>query len=391
MGQNMNRLLFEGRTLAGIVSSIIRQNDPHIAFKRLDWERMFRLADYHKVANVVYLGVLGHRDEIPEKWHSRFFERYQESLQFGEHCKESIKEVLTWLDMREVSCTILASEFVRDYYQIAEAAENSPVQILLDEENYFLAKGYLIDLGYEIDAKYKGAGEQMNKVSSISVILYKSFPFRTGRYEKNMTRLLETAFIKEPYENIMMLPPESEFIYRMAGAAYRYVVDELTLREVLDLFLCHKAWRNRINMEAVWKRLDDFQIGGLAENILRIAYMWFSDKKDNYFADKPVEDMAVYDVLEERLLTKGILNHENDIEAIRLQKLIQKEIDKEKKKEGREILGEKIGEYFRGVRKRLRWAFPDYHYMSSIYPIVEKIPILLPVFWVVRGVRILVS
>ena len=67
------------------------------------------------------------------------------------------------------------------------------------------------------------------------------------------------------------------------------------------------------------------------------------------------------------------------------------EIDKEKKKEGREILGEKIGEYFRGVRKKLRWAFPDYHYMSSIYPIVEKIPILLPVFWVIRGVRILVS
>ena len=176
-----------------------------------------------------------------------------------------------------------------------------------------------------------------------------------------------------------------------AGAAYRYVTDELTLREVLDLLLCHKAWRNQINMEAVWKRLDDFQIRGLAENILRIAYMWFGDKKDNYFADKPVEDMAVYDVLEERLLSKGILNHENDIEAIRLQKLIQKEIDKEKKKEGREILGEKIGEYFRGVRKKLRWAFPDYHYMSSIYPIVEKIPILLPVFWVIRGVRILVS
>ena len=127
MVQNMNRLLFEGRTLVGIVASIIRQDALHIVFKRLDWERMFRLADYHKVANIVYLGVLGHRDALPERWHSRFFERYQESLQFGEHCRDSIKEVLTWLDMREISCTILTSEFVRDYYQIAEAAENSPV------------------------------------------------------------------------------------------------------------------------------------------------------------------------------------------------------------------------------------------------------------------------
>ena len=66
MVQNMNRLLFEGRTLVGIVASIIRQDALHIVFKRLDWERMFRLADYHKVANIVYLGVWGHGDALPQ-------------------------------------------------------------------------------------------------------------------------------------------------------------------------------------------------------------------------------------------------------------------------------------------------------------------------------------
>ena len=54
----MNRLLFEGRSLVEIVASIIRQDDGHVPFNRLDWERMYRLADYHKVANTVYLGLL---------------------------------------------------------------------------------------------------------------------------------------------------------------------------------------------------------------------------------------------------------------------------------------------------------------------------------------------
>ena len=49
----MNQLLFEGRSLVGIVSSIIRQDDRRISFSRLDWERVYRLADYHKVANIV--------------------------------------------------------------------------------------------------------------------------------------------------------------------------------------------------------------------------------------------------------------------------------------------------------------------------------------------------
>ena len=79
----MNQLLFEGRSLVGIVSSIIRQDDRRISFSRLDWERVYRLADYHKVANIVYIGLLGYREAVPDKWRDRFFRRYQESLQLS--------------------------------------------------------------------------------------------------------------------------------------------------------------------------------------------------------------------------------------------------------------------------------------------------------------------
>ena len=81
----MNQLLFEGRSLVGIVSSVIRQDDLRVAYSRLDWERMFRLADFHKVSNIVYLGILGKGDSLPDKWRDRFFERYQEALLFGEN------------------------------------------------------------------------------------------------------------------------------------------------------------------------------------------------------------------------------------------------------------------------------------------------------------------
>lgn len=193
----MNQLLFEGRSLVGIVSSIIRQDDLKVSYSRLDWERMFRLADYHKVASIVYLGVLGYREALPEKWQTRFFERYQESLLFGGSYHDSVKEVLTWLNTRKISCTLLASESVRDLYQIRETADTSPLQLLMDEENYNLAKGYLIDMGYETDLVYEGCGERMQKTPGISIALYHRLPFRTAGYQKNMRRLLESAHIKE--------------------------------------------------------------------------------------------------------------------------------------------------------------------------------------------------
>ncbi len=384
----MNQMVMEGRALTGIVSSIIRQDTMKVPLSRLDWERMYRLADYHKVANIVHLGVLGYRESLPDKWRERFFERYQQALLYGVNCKDSVKEVLTWLDLRKISCTILMSETVRDYYPIPETADNSSLQILLNQENFSLVKGYLIDLGYETDQVYEEVGERFSRINAVSVVLFYKLPFRTARYERDMKRLLESAILRESYQHIRTLSLEGELIYRMAGAAYHYVTDELTMREVLDLQLCHRTWRDHVRLDAVERRLKDFQVEELSEKILRISYMWFGDKKDDFYEHLP-DDMPAYDRLEERLLTRGIVNQEMDEQALNLQKLIQKELQKEQKEVERQQRRRKREERREKVKRWLRWAFPDYHYMSSIYPSLEKLPFLLPVYWIARGVRLL--
>ena len=64
--------------------------------------------------------------------------------------------------------------------------------------------------------------------------------------------------------------------------------------------------------------------------------MWFGDKDDNYFNDQP-EDLTVYDILEDRMLTSGEVNNEKDEQALTLSKKIQKEIDKERRAEEKEL------------------------------------------------------
>lgn len=384
----MNQMVMEGRALTGIVSSIIRQDTLKVPLSRLDWERMYRLADYHKVANIVHLGILGYRESLPDKWRERFFERYQQALLYGVNCNDSVKEVLTWLDTRKISCTVLMSETVRDYYPIPETADNSSLQILLNQDNFSLVKGYLIDLGYETDQVYEEVGERLSRINAVSVVLFYRLPFRTARYDRDMKRLLESAILRESYQYIRTLSLEGELVYRMAGAAYRYVTDELTIREVLDLQLCHRTWRDHVRLDAVERRLKDFQVDELAEKILRISYMWFGDKKDNFYEHLP-DDMPAYDRLEERILTRGIVNQETNEQALNLQKLIQKELEKEQKEVERQKRRRRREERREKVRKWLRWAFPDYHYMSSIYPSLEKLPFLLPVYWIARGMRLL--
>lgn len=384
----MNQLLNDGRALEGIVSSIIRQSTLRVAPSRLDWERMYRIADYHKVANIVYLAILGNSDSVPDKWKAHFFERYQESLLFGNNYKESVKEVLTWLDKRSISCIVLTSEVLRDFYQIPEAAYTDPLRLFMDAKSYDLVRGYLIDLGYEVDQVYEGAGERFYRKSELTIVMYYKLPFRTARYARSMQKLLEGACVRESYRYIRALTVEGEFVYRMAAAVYHYVTDELTMREVLELQIYHKAFREHIRMDTVRRRLAEIKIDELAEKLLKLSYMWFSDHTDEYY-EGPPENMSEYDTLEERLITRGMINHETDRQALDLEKRIRKELDKEKKAEKYQRLKEKIKESWERVRKMMRWIFPDYRYMASIYSILDKVPILLPVYWIVRDMRLL--
>jgi len=383
----MDRLIFEGRFLVNLVGSVMRQDALRPIRSHLDWEKMFRTADYHKVANIIYLGMLGNTERVPDRWKEHFFERYQEALFYGDVCTNAEKEVLTLLDMKEISCTILTSCGIRNFYHVAEMAGNSPLRLYLNQEGYLDAKGQLVDLGYETSQSFGEYGERMSRVAGFHVEIYHKLPFRTKYYEKFMTRLLERSFIREPYHYIRTMSAEDRFVFRLAQASYLYVVDDLRMRELLDLYLYYKTWGEKMNWDYIGKKMVELGVDGLAKKLLRISCMWFGTREDTASMEQP-EDMGVFDILENRILSRGTISKETDEQALKLAKLIKQEEEGEKKKAKRDAFFKKIKKNFDAFKRKLRWIFPEYQYMSAIYPILEKIPLLLPLCWLMRGLRL---
>lgn len=382
----MNRLIFEGRFLVNMAATIVRQDDMRIIHKRVNWEQMYRIADYHRIANMIYLGILGNGEMVPPRWRDHFFERYQQALRFGEACEDGEREILTLLDMMKVPCIILASCAVRTFYQIQETAGNSPLRLYLDHDSYVMAKGFLVDLGYETDQNFSGCGERMRRSSGFTVEIYYKLPFRTRLYEKNMLLLMEHAYLKTSYQYVRTLSLEDRFIFRMAQAIYHYVTDELIIREMLDLFLYHQKWREQMNQEYVNRKLGDMRIDELSAKLLHLVYMWFGSSEEKAEI-KAVENMEAYDVMENRLLSQGAITKETDQQALILAKLISQDINKENRLEKWNRIKRKCGKCWAAFMKKVRWVFPEYKYMCAVYPILEKISILLPLCWLRRLVR----
>ena len=382
----MERLIYEGRFLVNTVGGIMRQDDLREMYGRVNWEKMFREADYHKIANIIYLASLGKGDEIPERWRERFFERYQKALRFGDVYREAQQEILMMMEMMNLPCFVISSYAIRELYPVPEMAACGLLKLLVDEKSYVLAKGYMVDLGYETDYSYKGYGEHMKNSAGFDMEIYYKLPLRTRLYDKNMKLMLETAPFWGRYKYVRGFSLENQFVYMLASAAYAYVTDALLIRNVLDLYVFHRMWKEKMNIESIEKRMEGFRVDELGKKILQIAYMWFGSKGEKASDGLP-EDIKVYDILENRILSRGVLNNETDQQALKLERLVQREINREQFREKRAAFTEKWRKRRKNIGRMLRWVFPEYKYMCVIYPILEDFSILLPICWIWRGIR----
>lgn len=390
----MNQVLFEGRFLVSMISTIIQKGALHVRYGRMDWERLFRTADYHRVANIIYLGLLGNGGLVSERWMSRFFERYQECLNNGDNCETGEREVLTLLDMEQIPCIILSSSTVRGLYELPETADLSPLRLYLGPDMYVRVKGYLVDLGYETTQTYLDYGERMHRLSGLNVDIYRKLPFKTRYYEKGMRNLTLRARVRNGGKTVRILSAEDRLVYRMASMAYQYVTDELLIRDMLDLFLYHRAWRSHLDGEYVTKKLQDFRVDVLAYKLLRLSYMWFGQKEDKEYiqSEGPLEDVVSFDILENRIFSRGGEDgkeKETDPQALGLNRLLQKDEDRELRKLRHQSFRRKVAERKKAISRFFQWVFPDYKYMSALYPNLEKAPLLLPLYWIFRGIRLI--
>ncbi len=356
----MDRSFYEGRLIVNIVGGIMRQDHLFpVHSKKLNWERIYRTADYHEVANIVYLGILGASEEMDPFWKEKFFESYRTAMRMNDTCSGEEAAVLGMLDRIAVQCVILGSSSIREFYEIPEAAGNTPLRLLFSEEDYPRAKGYLIDIGYEVDEHFKNHGEHMVNAAGFPLEIYRRIPMETELIQTNMRKLIDGAYRDPHFQGISGLSMEYGYIYRMTETVYLYCIDHLTIRYLLDTFQMYCAYRDDMDMDLVTDRLGRMRINEIADCLLQIAAMWFGAKNDPLLSG-PKDDLSVYDYMENRILSNGLTGTVEKLgQASELREDIrhtaekaQKQAEKLRRKEEKRMAGKaKIG-FFSRFRKK---------------------------------------
>lgn len=361
---------YEERYLLTLVASVVNQTKSPVPARRVDWGAVYRLADFHHVANVAYYGIMG-IEGIPQAWRDRFFERYRESASRIEPMEKGeilLKEVFEQCQLPSV---VLFGSQLRDLYPVREMSYVDRIEILADTG----ARAEVRQILEELDFSWRKSDEAnvsaYYKIPGIQVCIREALPFLSKEIKRYFQDFLPSLLPMEDYEFVCEMPLEVEYIYRAARITERYATGDIEIRDLMDLWLLCKRYRERMDWDLIKKEAEGVIPEKFLVHIMMLMDIWFGK------AQIPPDELDVFEGMENYILTKGEEGTEVSAKLLPLMKKVADTYQRNRKKEA--------------FRKQVLWLFPEYEYMVGLYPVLETAEILLPLYWILRLLRTLVN
>ncbi|MBE7056438.1 MAG: hypothetical protein E7388_03230 [Ruminococcaceae bacterium] len=157
---------------------------------------------------------------------------------------------------------------------------------------------------------------------------------------------------------------EDTFIHLFNHFARHYRSGGIGIRHVLDLYV-YRMKNPDMDEKYIYREMCVLKLQDFYKNVLSLLDVWFGDG----------ESSEATDLISDTILQSGswgnVTSH-----------VLSKEVTKANKK----------GELSSSRRKLVVSSlFPPKSYMAVNYKVVERYPFLLPLFWVIRGVEVLIS
>lgn len=152
------------------------------------------------------------------------------------------------------------------------------------------------------------------------------------------------------------LSVEDHFIYLITHFAKHYRDAGAGIKSVIDIWL-YKKKHTEMDMKYVKAQLKRLKLSNFADNVFRMAGVWFDDEKEDNLTSR----MSAFVIKSTAFGT-----YENQVLAKTIREYQDKDIGK-------------------AVKYRyLDALFPKLEHMKQIYPVLNKMSVLLPVFWLIR-------
>lgn len=356
---------YEERYLITLLSAVMNQKTAPEPIRQLDWEKLYRLADYHHVAHSVYYGIMGLEEEIPQSVRQRFFDKYLEAVHRTERLRSGETEICKLLERGRVNCFILSYADIAKGYPIEEMCCCESIEVGTDKKHVGLIGQLLQRVDFE-ERKTEGHGHIYYRVSGFSVFCYNHSLFFSRQMKKFYKRLISTLPCRKGCRYIREMSPDDKYLFLMCRLTDCFARGEISLNQIMDFWVFYKRYAEAFSWPFIYENLKKLKIANFAEKLEYLILRWFG-------TGAGIDNAEEYDAIETYILTKGSEGREISSRYLPLIKTVADCYARNRKLEK--------------IKKLLKWMFPDKRYMETIYPVLGQAGVLIPIFWIMRLVR----
>ncbi|GLB29136.1 hypothetical protein LAD12857_10590 [Lacrimispora amygdalina] len=356
---------YEERYLIILLSAVMNQRPSPEPIRSLDWEKMYRLADYHGVAHAVHYGILGLDQEIPQSVRQQFFEKYLESVHRVDRLQKSEMQIFSLLEREKINCFYLSFSDIVSSYPIEEMCCRESIEIGTSKKYIRIVGEILRKLDFE-NRKTDEMGKLYYRIPGIRVLNFTHTLFLSPSMRKYFKSFLKTTIHQYGSKYVKDLPLDDRYLFIMCRLTDSYARGNISLSQILDFWVFYKRYGESFNWPYIYNKLKKLKIAEFAERLEHLILRWFG-------TGAIIENVEIYEAMESYILSKGTDGREVSSKLLPLIKTVADCYARNRRLED--------------LRKIVTWLFPDRRYMETIYPFLEKTGILLPIFWGIRLLR----
>lgn len=348
--------------LIQLLKSVLFSYAPPEKPEDIDFKDIYSLARKHFLANMVYYAI----SKLKEKPDSELLKEWREEYLLGKMRntiqKQELKMILKKLEENRIKNIPLKGFEIKGVYPSEDMRQMSDLDILISLEDRERAREILEGLGYTTMEFGKGKDDVYYKKPAMNIEIHNNL---FDRSEEEMyhyfSKMSSMEKAKSKTEYSYEFSKEDTLIYGIVHLVKHFKNTGIGIRYIMDWWLYIDKYRESLNWEYIESSLKELNIYEFYKNIISLGDYWFGER----------EATELILQLEEYIVDSGIYG----IDSNRYLNILTENSD-DSSKSGK-------------ISTLKKYVFPKYSLMCERYPVLIGRRYLLPFYYVVRILEIL--
>lgn len=345
-----------GEILINAIKAQIAQADFEFP-ETTNFKMLYDLAQNHRVTAMVAPVVI--KSEVANAQVKGAFSKqlFKNSARATAQEKE-IQDISSEFSKQKIPHCFLKGSKVSAYYDNPDCRFMLDMDLYVDPESFERAEKTLISLGYAISSNEDDKDKTYTKAPFFILELHKELKYD---YDKGY-EYYKGAFQRMNRSDgfAMSMTDEDFYVYILSHTAHHFETAGTGIKSIVDHYYLREKLKPRCDCDILEKSLDKIGLSVFENKLDKLCDFWFCNSE----SDPLTKEMSDFIIL------SGVFGNETNSY---ISGIIRGEY------------GDDAQSYF------LRRIFPPLKTMRIRYPVLKKVPLLLPLFWCIRIVVSLID